>query len=54
MYLFIIGLLVALGGVGAVENSMTAMQLIQGCVVALVGLALCMAGVDKIKEDYNA
>lgn len=54
MYLFIIGLLLALGGVGTVENSLTTTELIQGMLVAVAGLGIAMAGVDKIKEDYRA
>lgn len=53
MYWFIIGLLLALGGVGTVEQSTTTLVLVQGCLVAIAGLALCMVGVDVIKEEHR-
>ena len=50
MKLFIVGLLLALGGVGAVEHSVTDLVLLQGFVVALAGCAIMYAGVNQLKE----
>lgn len=48
---FILGLLLALGGVGAVEHSLTDLVLLQGFVVSLAGCAIMAAGVSYLKEN---
>ena len=53
MKLFIVGLVVCLGGVGTVEQSMTNVVLLQGFIIALVGCVLMQAGVSLIKGEVQ-
>ena len=53
MFLFIVGLLMAFGGVGGVEQSLTNLELIQSTLVAIVGLAVMGCGVLAIKTQQN-
>lgn len=50
-YLFIVGFLMAFGGVGGVEQSLTNLELIQSTLVAIVGLAVMGCGVLAIKTQ---
>lgn len=50
MKTFIVGLLIAFGGVGAVEQSLTNLALLQGFVVSLAGCAIMYAGINKMKD----
>ena len=49
-FLFMTGLLTTMFGVGGVEQSLTDMALVQGALVALVGLAIMAIGVFNIKD----
>ena len=53
MKLFIVGLLLCLGGVGAVEQSLTTLAMLQGFVVALVGCVLMQAGVFVMQGEVQ-
>ena len=53
MFLVAVGLLMALGGVGGVEQSIATIELVQSIAVALVGLAVMGCGVLAIKVQQN-
>lgn len=46
--LFIVGLIMCLGGVGGVETSTTTLALIQSTVIAIVGLAVMYCGTTAL------
>lgn len=48
---YISGLVLAMGGAGGVEQSITNVQLIQAFALALVGCALMAVGVSYVKEQ---
>lgn len=51
--LFILGLLMALGGVGGVENSIENGALVQSFAIACVGLCVMYCGVSAMQvSDY--
>jgi hypothetical protein len=49
MFLFITGLLLTLGGVGGIEQSITDMELVQGLIISAVGLAVMYCGTMMMK-----
>jgi uncharacterized membrane protein len=53
MFLVAVGLLMAFGGVGGVEQSIATIELVQSIAVALVGLAVMGCGVLAIKVQQN-
>ena len=53
MFLVITGLVMALGGVGGVENSFETMDMVQSLLVALVGVCVMGCGVLAIKTQQN-
>lgn len=48
-FLFIVGLLMALGGVGGVENSITDMDFVGALAIACLGCAVMWCGVMMMK-----
>lgn len=50
-FLFVVGLLMTLGGVGGVETSVDNLALVQATLVAVVGLAVMGCGVLAIKVN---
>ncbi len=50
MFVFIVGLLVTMLGVGGVENSITNTELLQSLAVAVTGLACMYCGTVMIKR----
>ena len=52
-FLFFVGFLMAFGGVGGVEQSITNVELVQSLAVAIVGLAVMGCGVLAIKVAQN-
>lgn len=51
MFVFITGLLVTLGAVGGVENSVTNYELLDSVIVAVVGLAVMAVGTLMLKRQ---
>lgn len=52
---FMLGLIVALGGVGGVETSLNGLMLLGSTMISLGGCLLMYVGVTLLKmEDYNA
>jgi hypothetical protein len=52
-FLVIVGLLMAMGGAGGIEQSLDNMTLVQSTLVALAGLAVMGCGVLGIKVAQN-
>ncbi len=50
MMFFMIGLILAMGGVGGVETSLSNWVLFQSSVIAFVGIALMAVGVSYVNE----
>lgn len=50
-FLFVAGLLMTMGGVGGVENSLDNLALLQSVLVAVAGLAVMGCGVLAIKTQ---
>ncbi len=50
MMFFMIGLILAMGGVGGVETSLDTWALFQGTVIAFVGIALMAVGVSYVND----
>ena len=50
MKTFALGLLTTFGAVGGIENSVDNVQLIQCCMIAVVGTVIMWAGTDMIKH----
>ena len=50
MMWFMIGLILAMGGVGGVETSLSNWALFQGTVTAIVGLAFMAVGVSYVND----
>ena len=50
MLFFMIGLILAMGGVGGVETSLTNWALFQGTVIAFCGIALMAVGVSYVND----
>lgn len=48
---FFLGMLIAFGAVGGIENSMNNSELLQATLVAFVGIALMYSGSNSMKED---
>lgn len=48
---FFLGLLLTLGAVGGIENSVTDSELIQSTLVAVAGIALMYSGSNSMKEN---
>lgn len=48
---YIVGLIVTMGSVGGVEQSVTTTALVQSCALSLVGIALMIVGVSYAKES---
>ncbi len=53
MFLVFVGMLMAMGGVGGVENSIETLELVQSFVVALVGVCVMGCGVLAIRVQQN-
>jgi hypothetical protein len=53
MFLVITGLVMAMLGVGGVENSFETVELVQSIAVAIVGLAVMACGALAIKVSQN-
>lgn len=53
MFLVITGLVMAMAGVGGVENSFETVELAQSIAVAIVGLALMACGALAIRVQQN-
>lgn len=53
MFLTIVGLIMALGGVGGVEQSITDLELVQSTLVAIVGVCVMGCGVLAIRVQQN-
>ena len=53
MFLLITGLVMAMAGVGGVENSFETVELAQSIAVAIVGLALMACGALAIRVQQN-
>ena len=51
---FMLGLLLALGGVGGVETSADTVTLLQAFAISLVGCAIMQISISYMKEDYDA
>ncbi len=53
--LFIVGLLMCIGGVGGVEHSLDNIALVQSLAIAVVGLCVMYCGVTalKVSESYD-
>lgn len=56
LVLFFLGLILALGGVGGVEQSLDTTTMIQSTVIAIVGLAIMYCGVTalNVSEYYDS
>lgn len=50
MMFFMIGLILAMGGVGGVETSLSNWVMFQSTVIAIVGLALMYVGVSYVND----
>lgn len=53
MFVAMVGLVMTLGGVGGVENSITNAELLDSVIVAVVGLMVMGCGVLAIKQQQN-
>jgi len=53
MFLVIVGMLMAMAGVGGIENSFDAVALVQSLLVALVGVCVMGCGVLAIRVQQN-
>ena len=53
MFVAMVGLVMTLGGVGGIENSITNAELLDSLIVAVVGLAIMGCGVLAIKQQQN-
>jgi hypothetical protein len=53
MFVAMVGLIMTLGGVGGVENSITNAELLDSVIVAVVGLMVMGCGVLAIKRQQN-
>jgi hypothetical protein len=51
MFLVFVGILLAMAGVGGVENAMTDMALVQSTLVSLVGMLLMWCGTLGIQQN---
>ena len=53
MFVAMVGLIMTLGGVGGIENSITNAELLDSLIVAVVGLMVMGCGVLAIKRQQN-
>ena len=53
MFVAMVGLIMTLGGVGGVENSITSAELLDSVIVSIVGLMVMGCGVLAIKTQQN-
>ena len=53
MFLAMVGLVMTLGGVGGIENSITNSELLDSVIVSIVGLMVMGCGVLAIKTQQN-
>ena len=53
MFVAMVGLVMTLGGVGGIENSITNAELLDSVIVAVVGLMVMGCGVLAIKQQQN-
>lgn len=53
MFLVFVGLVMAMAGVGGVENSFDALALVQSLLVAIVGVCVMGCGVLAIRVQQN-
>ena len=53
MIWFVLGLILAMGGVGGVETSLTNLALVQGALLALAGIGLMALGVSYVHEEQE-
>jgi len=47
---FFLGFIVLFGAVGGIENSITDVQLVQACGIALIGLLLMLSGSNALNK----
>lgn len=50
MFVFIVGLLLTMGGVGGIEQSLTDAQMLDGVLIAVVGLLVMWVGTIGMKQ----
>lgn len=53
MFLVIVGMIMAMAGVGGVENSFETMAMVQSLLVAIVGVCVMGCGVLAIRVQQN-
>jgi hypothetical protein len=53
MFVAMVGLIMTLGGVGGIENSITNAELLDSLIVSVVGLMVMGCGVLAIKRQQN-